>query len=152
MGLNTALTDATCTTRTVTINQAEAIPPEATRRPHPVPRRVFLDNSPRAEIPTRVRRRVRPRESLGVKLPAVRALSMSASRSVRTLDTRRKSAVGFLGRRSTRTRPILPAGSSIGPLSLKNRVSVNVGVADFRILFVGYKPVLSYYSVPPRLR
>ena len=35
VGLNTALTDATCTTRTVTINQADAIPPEATRRPHP---------------------------------------------------------------------------------------------------------------------
>ena len=66
-------------------------------------------SSGREEIPTRVRHRVRPRESLGVKLSAVRAPPTSASRSVRTLDTRRKSVVGRLGRRSTRTRPVLPA-------------------------------------------
>lgn len=37
--MNTAFTDATCAMRTAMTSQADAIPPDAPRRPHPVLRR-----------------------------------------------------------------------------------------------------------------
>ena len=47
--MNTAFTDATCAMRTATTSQADAIPPDVPRRPHPV-----LPGSPV------LRRKIRP--------------------------------------------------------------------------------------------
>ena len=90
--MNTALTDATCAVRTATTSQADAIPPDAPRRPHPV-----LPGSPV------LRRKIRPRPGCPVAFDAgfdpradVVSISPPPARSLERIITPPKTLGGWM--------------------------------------------------------